>query len=113
MARVKGATHAIKRRRKLLSKTKGYRYGRSSKERQAKEAWIHAGAHAFAHRKQKKGDFRRLWQIRIGAAVRPELSYSKFISKLKENKIGLDRKVLSDLAQNHLETFGRILKKLQ
>ena len=114
MTRVKGATHAIKRRRKTLSKTKGYRYGRSSKEKEAKQAWIRAGQHAFAHRKQKKGDFRRLWQVRIGASSKPlGFSYSKLIASLKENKIQLDRKILSDLGQNHPETFKRIVQKLK
>lgn len=113
MTRVKRGTHAIKRRRKLLSKTKGYRNARSTKERQAKEAWVHAARHAFNHRKQKKGVFRRLWQTKINAAVREHgMSYSQFIDALKKKNIGLDRKVLATLAENNPETFERIVKKI-
>lgn len=114
MARVKRGTHAIKRRRKLLKKTKGYRHGRKSKERQAKEAWIHAGQHAFAHRKQKKQSFRRLWQTKINAAVRQyDLSYSAFMHALKKKNVGLDRKVLAHIAEHEPETFARIVKHVK
>ena len=114
MTRVKGATHAIKRRRSILSRTKGYRFGRRTKERQAKEAMIHAGVHAFNHRKQKKADFRRLWQIKINAAARMHgLSYSAFIAALKKAGIGLDRKILAGLAEHQPETFERIVNKVK
>lgn len=112
MTRVKRGTTSMKRRRNLLSKVKGYRFGRKSKERQAKEAWIHARVHAFNHRKQKKGDFRRLWQTKIGAATRAHgLSYSTFIGNLKKKNIGLDRKILAGLAEHKPETFERVLAK--
>lgn len=102
----------MKRRRKVLAKAKGYRFGRSKKERQAKEAIIHAGVHAFNHRRDKKGDFRRLWQVKINAATRQlDTSYSKFINSLKQSKIGLDRKILADLAENNPETFRRVFEK--
>lgn len=116
MARVKGATHAIKRRRSLLSKTKGFRFGRRTKEKQAKEAWMHALAHSFKHRKARKGDFRQMWQIQINAAVRnldDSLSYSKFTHMLKSKKIGLNRKMLASLAEHNTETFKRIVEKVQ
>jgi len=113
MSRVKRGTTSLKHRRNVLKAAKGYRIGRSTKERQAKEAIMHAGAHAFAHRKDKKGNFRRLWNIRINAGVREhDSSYSKFIHALKLKKITLDRKILSGLAQNHPETFKRILEKV-
>ena len=113
MARVKRGTISLKRRRNVLRAAKGYRYGRSTKERQAKEAIAHAGVHAFNHRRDKKGDFRRLWNIRINAAVREhDTSYSKFIDKLKKKNIELDRKILSGLAQNHPDTFKRIIEKV-
>jgi large subunit ribosomal protein L20 len=114
MTRVKGATHAIKKRRSILKRAKGFRFGRSTKERQAKEAVIHAGVHAFNHRRDRKADFRRLWQIRINAAVRPlGLSYSRFIDALKKKDILLDRKVLSGIAQENPETFERIVEKIK
>lgn len=115
MARVKRGTIANKRRKNILSKVKGYRFGRSTKERQAKTAIAHAGAHAFAHRRDKKNDFRRLWSVKINAATRADeknpISYSKFIRALKKNNIGLDRKILADLAENSPESFNRILEK--
>jgi len=112
MSRVKRGTTSMKRRRSILKAVKGYRIGRSSKERQAKEAISHAGAHAFDHRRDKKGDFRRLWQTKINAAVRMfDTSYSKFIDKLHKKNIALDRKILADIAENNPETFERIVKE--
>ncbi len=114
MTRVKGGQNALKRRRKVLSMTKGYRFGRSTKERQAKEAIFHAGTYAFAHRRDKKNDQRQLWEVRINALVRTEgLSYSKFIGALKKANIMLDRKILSDLAQTKPETFKKIVAKVK
>lgn len=113
MTRVKKGVHALKRRRSVLKQAKGYRHGRSTKERQANEALVHAGSYAFAHRRDKKSDFRKLWNIKINALARVfGLSYSKLINKLKTNKVELDRKILADLAQNNPETFERVLKTL-
>jgi len=104
----------MKRRRNVLKATKGYRIGRSAKERQAKEAIAHAGVHAFNHRRDKKGDFRRLWQTKIGAAVKlSNLSYSSFMGSLKKKGIGLDRKILADIAEHDPETFERIVKEVR
>jgi len=112
MSRVKRGTISLKRRRSILKAVKGYRIGRSSKERLAKEAISHAGAHAFNHRRDKKGDFRRLWQTKINAAVRMfDTSYSKFIDALHKKNIALDRKILADIAENNPETFERIVKE--
>jgi len=104
----------MKRRRNILSQVKGYRFGRSKKEREAKEAIAHAGNHAFAHRRKKKGDFRRLWTVRLNAAVRSlgAGSYSTFVNSLKTKDVALDRKVLSTLAKNHPEVFERITKEI-
>ena len=114
MTRVKRGVTSLKRRRKILKQAKGYRFGRGTKEREAKQAIIRAGQHAFAHRRKKKGDFRKLWQIKINAAVRPfGFSYSKFIDALKKNKIELDRKVLADLAEHHPKTFEKIVEKVK
>ncbi len=113
MVRIKKAVHALKFRRSLLKKVKGYRFGRSSKERMANDAVFHAGSSAFAHRRDKKGDFRRLWNVKIGAAVRPHgYSYSRFIDALKKKGIALDRKSLATLAEFHPTTFESLVKKL-
>lgn len=114
MTRVKKGTNALKTRKNVLRKTKGYRFGRSTKERQAQEAIFHAGSYAFAHRKDKKGDARKLWTVRINAALDKEgLSYSKFMGTLKKKNILLDRKILSTLAQENPESFKRLLESVK
>lgn len=114
MSRVKRGTISLKRRRNVLKMVKGFRFGRSTKERQAREAIAHAGAHAFAHRRDKKSGFRGLWNIRINAALRPlGFSYSKFIGALKKKNIELDRKILADLAANNPETFERVVNAVK
>lgn len=111
MVRVKRGTISLKKRRSILKKVKGYRWGRSSKEKQAREAILHAGNHAFSHRRKKKGDFRQLWNTRIGAALKNHnMSYSQFIHSLKEKSSKLDRKVLSEMAQKHPETFDKVIE---
>ncbi len=113
MARVKRGTTKLKSRRNTLAQTKGYRFGRSTKKKMAYEAIAHAGNNAFDHRKDKKGDFRRLWTVRINAAVRALNfpSYSRFIDVLNKKEIGLDRKVLSQIAKDRPETFSRIVEQ--
>ena len=114
MARVKGGTTANKRRKYILSETKGYRFDRSNKKRAAREAIFHAQSHAFDHRKDKKGDFRRLWTSRINAAVRGEgMTYSTFIKALKDKSIAVDRKILSTLAKDRPESFSRVVAKVK
>lgn len=105
---------AQKHRKNLLARAKGYRHGRSKKERYAHEALLHAGKYAFAHRRDKKNDFRSLWIVRLNAAVRANghQSYSTFVGKLKKNGFALDRKVLSTFASEHPEIFARIAKKV-
>jgi large subunit ribosomal protein L20 len=111
MTRVKKGVNALKWRRNLLAKTKGYRHGRKSKERAATEAMFHAGSYAFAHRRDKKGDFRRLWNVKISYALKAMgLSYSKFIPMLKKKNIALDRKILADLAENHPKVFSQVVE---
>lgn len=115
MARVKGGVISLKRRRSVLKRAKGYRHGRSTKERLAKEALVHAGKSSFNHRRDKKTDYRQLWIVRLNAAIRENgfKSYSTFINMLKGKEYGLDRKVLSELAQHHPETFKRVLDQVQ
>ncbi len=103
-----------KRRKNILAQTKGYRFDRKSKERVAKEAIKHAGAHAFRHRRAKKREFRQLWTLRINAAARENgFSYSKLIDALKKKSIALDRKSLAALAKDYSETFVRLAHQLQ
>ena len=114
MSRVKKGVNALKTRRNILRKVKGYRFGRSTKERQANEAIFHAGTYSFAHRKDKKGDFRRLWNVRMSALLKAEgLSYSKFIPMLKKANIALDRKILAGLAENHPEVFKKVIASVK
>ncbi len=114
MTRVKKGVHALKRRRSVLKQTKGFRHGRSTKERQAKEAILHAGNYAFAHRRDKKSHNRKLWNIKINAGSRElGMSYSKLIDALNKKKILVDRKILADLAENNPETFARVIATLK
>ena len=114
MARVKRGTTANKRRKNILSQVKGYRFGRSTKKRMAKDAIFHAGTSAFRDRKRKKRLARNLWAVRINAAVRPNgLSYSKLMGALKKKGIALDRKSLAALAKDHPESFARLTAQLQ
>ncbi|MEK7114629.1 MAG: 50S ribosomal protein L20, partial [Patescibacteria group bacterium] len=93
MTRVKRGKTANKKRAKILKYTKGFKWGRKSKERAAKEALLHAWTHAFQGRKEKKRDYRRLWQTQLNAAARNHgLTYSKLIAGLKKQNILLDRK---------------------
>ena len=111
MARVKRGTTSLKTRRNVLKRVKGYQFGRSKKERQAREAIAHAGNHAFSHRRKKKGDFRQLWTVKLNAALRPlGTTYSKFIDVLTKKNITLNRKVLSEIAHEQPETFKRIVE---
>jgi len=113
MARVKRGTIANKRRRAVLKAAKGYRFGRSTKERLAREALLHAGSHAFAHRRRKKSDFRGLWQTKISAGVASHgFSYSRFMGALKKKHIALDRKSLATLAEHKPESFKRLLESI-
>lgn len=113
MSRVKKGVNALKTRRNILSQVKGYRFGRSKKEKQAYEAIAHAGTYAFAHRRDKKGDFRRLWNVRLNSVLHSQgLSYSKFIGSLKKSNILLNRKMLSEIAASKSEVFSRLISKV-
>ena len=114
MSRVKRGTIANKKRKKILKYTKGFRWGRKSKERAAKEALLHARTHAYQGRKQKKRDYRTLWNVRINAAARENgLTYSRLINKLKKANIKLDRKILADLARNEPKIFAKVLEMVK
>ena len=114
MARVKRGVTSHRRHKKLHDLTKGYRAGRGKLVKEAKSALLHAGEYAFAGRKLRKRDMRALWIIQLGNAVRAEgLSYSKFIFGLKTKNIKLDRKILADLAVNHIEDFKKIVTQVR
>ncbi|PIV52047.1 50S ribosomal protein L20 [Candidatus Falkowbacteria bacterium CG_4_9_14_3_um_filter_36_9] len=113
MPRVKRGTTHVKKRRILLKKVKGYQWGRKKLIRLAKTAVNKAGVHAYTDRKKKKRTMRSLWQIKINAFSRENgLNYSKFVNKLKINKIELDRKILADLAVNNKKVLSKIIKTL-
>lgn len=110
MTRVKKGVNALKSRKNVLRRVKGYRHGRGNKERQATEAIMHAGNYSFAHRKDKKGDFREMWNVKISyAAKEAGTSYSKLMGGLKKKGIALDRKILANLVEENPETFKKIV----
>ena len=112
MVRVKRGKAAHKRRKKVLKHTKGFRWGRKSKYKAAKEALMHARKYAYRDRRTKKREFRKLWQIQINSACRKQgLSYSRFIHGLKEKKIEIDRKILAELVKNQLHIFEKIVEE--
>jgi large subunit ribosomal protein L20 len=114
MPRVKGGPKGRKKHKKILKATKGYRGTRSKLFKPAHEAYLHAGEYAFAGRKQRKRDFRRLWIQKINAALKPfDISYSRFIKKLKDANIELDRKSLADVALSDSKTFEKIVKEVK
>ena len=114
MVRVKRGTTTHKRRKRLLKLAKGFKWSRKSKYRLAKEGLLHAFKYAYRDRRTKKREFRKLWQIQINAGARQHgLPYSKFIYLLKNNKIEIDRKILSELAKKHPEIFEKIVEKVK
>jgi len=114
MVRVKRAQISKKKKKKILKAVKGFKWGRKSRYRLAKEALMHALMHAYVDRRRKKREFRRLWQVKINAAVRAlGLSYSRFIHALKQNKIELSRKILATLAEKKPEIFKKIVEKVK
>lgn len=114
MPRVRGGTHTVQRRKKILKQAKGYFGARSRLVRHAKETVDRALQFAYRDRRRRKRDFRRLWITRINAASRShDLSYSSLIHGLKLAKVDLDRKVLADLAVNNPEAFSEVCKTAQ
>ncbi len=114
MSRVKRGTTSVKRRKSVLKDAKGFRFARSRKEKDAKVALRKAGVHAFAHRRDKKSDFRGLWMVRLNAALRPMgWTFSKFIGAMKVKGFDLNRKMLSEIAQNDPASFERIVAQIK
>ena len=99
MTRVKRGVTKRRRHKKVLSAARGFHGASHRNYKWAKEALIHAWSHAYRHRRERKGDFRRLWIIRIGAAARQQgMTYSQLVHGLKSADIEIDRKVLADMA---------------
>ena len=114
MARVKRGVVARRRHRKVLNRAKGYYGARRKVFRVAKQAVIKAGQYSYRDRRQRKRDFRSLWITRINAAARENgMSYSRFINGLKRAEIGVDRKVLADLAVHDKAAFKALAEKAQ
>jgi len=114
MPRVKRGVMHTKRRRNILKRAKGYNWGRNAKLKTAKTALKRAGQFAFAGRKTKKRVNRRLWIVKLNAAVRNfELTYSQLINKMTKKKVGLDRKVLSQIAEHHPKMFKAVIADLK
>jgi large subunit ribosomal protein L20 len=114
MSRVKRAVSARKHRKNIMKHAKGFRQARKSKFRAAKDALRHAWTYAYRDRKAKKRTFRSLWNLQINALARQNgITYSRLIDGLKKNKIELDRKVLSELANKNPEVFVKIIEKVK
>ncbi len=110
MSRVKGGIVTHRRHKKVLKLTKGHKGTRHALYRRAHESMIHALYYAYCHRRERKGDMRRLWIVRINAAARAEgLSYSQFINGLKKADVKIDRKSLADMAVNDSPSFSKLL----
>ncbi len=109
MPRAKGSPATRRRRKKVIAQARGHRAGRHHLFRQARESVIHALRYAYEHRRDRKGDFRRLWIVRINAAARLNgLSYSSLMSGLKRAQVEIDRKVLADLAVRDADAFAKV-----
>lgn len=110
MARVKRSVNAKKKRREVLEQASGYRGQRSRLYRKAKEQTLHSFTYNYAHRKDRKGDFRSLWIQRINAAARADgMTYNRFISGLKNAGVEVDRKMLADLAVTDPNAFSALV----
>jgi len=114
MARVKRGIMASKRRKNVLKMAKGFKWRRKSTFRAAKEALLKAGKYAYRDRRNKKRTNRRLWILKINNALRElGLTYSKFIKTMSDKKIEIDRKVLSQMAQENPTIFAKFIEKVK
>ena len=112
MARIKGAMMTRKRRNKILKAAKGYWGAKSKHFKMAKQAVMKSGNYAFAGRKMKKRDFRRLWIARINAQAKVNgMNYSSFMHGLKKAGVDLNRKMLSELAVSDKEAFAALAEQ--
>lgn len=110
MARVKSGVTTRNRHKKVLSITKGHRAGRNNLYKKAHESMLHALSYATIHRRDRKGDMRKLWITRINAAARScGVTYGQFMSGLRENEINLNRKILADMAVRKPKAFSELV----
>jgi ribosomal protein L20 len=111
MARVKRSVNAQKKRREVLDRASGYRGQRSRLYRKAKEQVTHSMVYAYADRRTRKGDFRRLWIQRINAAARAQgMTYNRFIQGLKAAEVEVDRRMLAEMAVNDPDAFAALVE---
>jgi len=111
MSRAKRGFKARRRRNRVLQQTEGYFLGRKNRFRQAVEVLRHAWEYGYVSRALKKRDFRRLWIVRINAAARMQgVTYSRLVAGLKKANVGLDRKILSDIAVADPAGFSAVVK---
>jgi len=116
MSRVKTGYARRRSHKKILARTKGYRMTKNRLIKVAIEADLHAGQYAFAGRRLRKRDFRKLWIVRLNAALKAideKIRYSEFINQLKKKNILLDRKVLADIALKDEKSFGKIVSQVR
>jgi large subunit ribosomal protein L20 len=110
MPRVKRGVTGRKRRKEVLKKAKGYYSSRGKHFKAANEQVLHSGNYSYRDRRAKKGEFRKLWIIRINAAARENgLSYNRFMAGLKAAEVEVDRKILAELAVNEPEAFASLV----
>ena len=110
MPRVKGGVTAHRRHKKVLALTKGHRATRHSLYRRAHESMLKSLSYAYAHRRERKGDMRRLWILRVSAASRAQgLTYSQFMDGLKKSGVALNHKILADMAVREPEAFANLV----
>ena len=110
MPRARSGKITHRRHKKVLALTKGHRASRHALYRDAHESMLHALDYSYRHRRERKGDFRRLWITRINAAVRARgLTYSQFIARLKESNIEIDRKMLAEMAVKDPEGYATLV----
>ncbi|MFH0763366.1 MAG: 50S ribosomal protein L20 [Candidatus Omnitrophota bacterium] len=114
MAKIKHSVATRRRKKKVLKRAKGFWGDRSKQYQQARRAVMHALVYAYRDRRMKKREFRRLWIARINAACRSlGLTYSEFMKGLKSSKIGLDRKMLAELAVKDAQAFKKIVESIK
>jgi large subunit ribosomal protein L20 len=111
MPRVKGGTTARRRHNKVLKLTRGHRATSHTLYRRAHESMLHALSYSYRHRRERKGDMRRLWIVRINAATREhDLPYNKFMHGLMQAGVSIDRKMLADIAVRDSAAFARLVE---
>jgi len=110
LARIKRGTTVRRRHKKVLAMTKGHRATRHALYKRAHESMLHALSYAYAHRRERKGDMRRLWIVRVSAASRAQgLNYGQFIHGLKKSGVEVNRKILADMAVREPEAFASLV----